>query len=141
MDLWPDLHELSNIKGPKEILEEQGDWLAKKTNDMLYLAITESTDLFDVISNEFIFNVQLGGKYLEKYSYRLLQFRHGITMYPVFIKIDEDIDYIQGVETSVTNDNVEYKIVNQEQFEEFFRALVNTSQVKGVVSAILSLSR
>lgn len=136
MDLWPNLEELKGIKGVKEILAEQAQWLEKKSNASIYLAITEPNEFEDILLGDFVFVAQLGGTYLENYKYRLMKFWHGITMYPVTVEIDDDIKI-----NEVKSESGTYILNNQAELESFLHGLFNSDKVKGVISAILSLSR
>lgn len=138
MDLWPEIEELKTIEGAKKIIEQQGEFLTKKTNNMLYLSIEEATNGF----YDFCFDVKMRSRYLEKYSYRLLQLNYNILMYPVDIYISKSATTRDELsQEGYTSESNYIKIHDEDDLKRFLKLLFNTDEIKTVISSLLTLSK
>ena len=142
MDLWPEIEELKTVEGANKILEQQGEYLSKKTNNTLYLSIEEDGNEFDSLMYDFSYTVKLRSRYLEKYSFKLLVLKYNILMYPLFVDLglsDDGLDEV--IDGGYTFESKYIRINDEEDFNRFLKVLFNTQEVKKVLSSLLTLSK
>lgn len=138
-NLWPDLNEIQKIKTPKEILEEQGKILPKLTDDLVYATIDPSV-IFNSdfsINNkyDFTYDFNIRGKLLKDYKFKLLTIGHNITIYPVRIRLENDIRKEVGLK------NIDLIIDNHNDFVNTLKQVLSSNKLKYVIATIISLSR
>ncbi len=135
-NLWPEEFKPKEIKSVKLILDEQSNLLPKITGDMVYakvktMGVSEAyrTDH----ANDFSYSFYLLAKFLEEYSFKVLDFSHPVTMYPVKVTLDELIaDEIQC--------NREIEINDENEFISILGTVLNSDRIKDVVGSIIRLS-
>ncbi len=83
--------------------------------------------------NDFSYSFFLLAKFLEGYSFKVLDFSHPITMYPVKVTLDELIaDEVQS--------DQEFEIQNENEFIPILGKVLNSERIKDVVGSIIRLS-
>jgi len=133
--LWPELFNEQDIKTPTEILEIQAKFLPKLTKDMVYAEIVQPNEVHSAFINyDFLFRLNLKGKFLENYRFTVLTFAHNISFYPVKIQLDKDI----SVECGMTENRFDLK--NEYEFISFLKDVFNSQKMRIVITAIMKLS-
>jgi CRISPR/Cas system-associated protein Csx1 len=135
-NLWPEEFKPKEIKSVKAIIDEQSKLLPKITGDLVY-ANVKKMGLSEAFKgehvNDFSYSFYLVAKFLEGYSFKILDFSHPITIYPVKVTLDELIaDEIQC--------DREFDINNENEFISILGKVVNSDRIKDVVGSIIRLS-
>lgn len=147
--LWGNLDELtSGIRLPKEILEEQAEFL-KKNFDGLVRGRVLSVRLADNwqgfynqlgVASDFSFSFTIFSDYVEKYQYEICKVAYGIKIYPVAISfgpgIAEEVNEVFDLEdgdTIIAHDeglllSVLEKILSSIEVHQVLSGLVTIAQ-------------
>lgn len=135
-NLWPEEFKPKEIKSAKVILKEQAMLLPKLTGDMVYAEVKKMKKI-DAIqaphNNDFSYSFYLLGKFLEGYSFKVLDFSYPITMYPVKITLDELI-----AKEMETKEQIEIK--DENEFISILGKVLNSDRIKDIVGSIIQLS-
>ena len=135
-NLWPEDFKSKEIKSAKAILDEQSKLLPKITGDMVYASVKKMRAIEAIRGdhkNDFSYSFFLLAKFLEGYSFKVLDFSHPITMYPVKVTLDELIaDEVQS--------DQEFEIQNENEFIPILGKVLNSERIKDVVGSIIRLS-
>jgi len=103
---------------------------------MVFSRVREMSEYDAAVLNhvdEFSYQFFLLGKFLKSYKFKLLDFSHSITMYPVDISIDSEIAEELGVEHDIELDT-------EEEFISVISKIFNTERVKTVIGSIIQIS-
>lgn len=144
-NLWGELID-KKINTPKKILEEQSNYLEDMTKGYVYAEVIRRKNEERPQFGEFVFHYLLKSRYLEEYSYKLLELSHSVNIYPVFITLDEFVyDEIKSTSKIFdefdTDDNDFYvKASNEEEFIEVLRTILSSKEVINIVSGIITVS-
>lgn len=135
-NLWPEDFKSKEIKSAKAILDEQSKLLPKITGDMVY-ALVKKMRAIEAMrvdhKNDFSYSFLLLAKFLEGYSFKVLDFSHPITMYPVKVTLDELLaDEVQS--------DQEFEIQNENEFISILGKVLTSERIKDVVGSIIRLS-
>ena len=136
-NLWPESFREQEFEVPRSIFEQQATLLPKLTGDMVYAKVTELSpvDIFrDGIENNFAYGFYLIGKFLEKYSYKVLSFSHDVTLYPVLININSEIREELGIK------NIRVKVESPEKLESLLENILKTNRVSKIIGSIIKIS-
>ena len=133
--LWPELFNEQDIKTPKEILEIQAKFLPKLTKDLVYAEIIEANSINSLFNGyDFVYKLNVKGKFLDNYKFTILTFGHNVTLYPVKLHLDKDISReVQQEQTLAT-------LENQGEFISLLKSIFNSEKMKIVITAIMKLS-
>ena len=125
-NLWPEFALDEVIRSPKMILNEQADFLAKGTKNLLTANIKSYVDnLGDLIHDFFIVVPNLNG-----YKYYLFSIAHDtVLLYPCFMKETEE----EGVEWQKVND--------ENELLDVLKQIFNSERTKMVIRSLVSQSR
>ncbi|MDN3365490.1 hypothetical protein QU577_27495 [Priestia megaterium] len=153
-NLWGELEGVDlEINTPKEILQEQAKFLPRLTKDLLYAEIKELEDRelynsFDYVLDEideddpnpnsnhgFAYKFLLKSRFMDTYRFELFRLHHGIGIYPVTIRLDNDIQ--KELQLPGTYKEIE----SEEDFVEFISKVLQSLRVKRVIVALMKLSR
>lgn len=136
MNLWPNFNELDEVETPKQILDEQGIWLSKGTNEVVYGVCKEldPTTTLGRRDSGFKLAFYICGKHLENYEYLVFTLHHDIIFYPLTLTLD-------GALASEMQKERQIKIEGQEEFNQLLRTIFNTKRIRSVLSAIISMSK
>ena len=87
-NLWPaEITEVSEVIPPVVILDQQAAMLGQMTKNIILAEIkTEESN-----SYEFSYSLNIVAPVLDNYRYRLLNIWHNIDLYPVIVRVGEDI--------------------------------------------------
>lgn len=151
-NLWGDLEGIDlEIITPKEILQDQAKFLPKLTKDLLYAEIKELEDkelynTFDYVLDDideddtnpdqgFAYKFLLKSRFMDTYRFELFRLHHGIGIYPVMIRLDNDI------QNELQLPGTFKEIYSEEEFEEFLSEVLQSTRVKRVIAALMKLSK
>ena len=148
-NLWGNLEGLiDGIKNPKEIFEEQADYLKEHFDGLVSCDIYEFnftegwksyySDLG--VESSFGYSFELHSDYVAKYSYEICTFAYGIKMYPLAISFEEEMGNVLRDKFEVmTEDTV---VVNDEK--ELCLALermLSSKEVRQVLRGLLTIAK
>lgn len=153
-NFWEKLNDLKKIPSPKEILEEQANYLNEATKGSVYALINELKSYdefgFESESEDFNFEFVLKSKYATNYKFRLLEIKYPITFYPLLIKVNFAIgdeispkaqQYCGEVELDSFDDSyIIYDIEDQNSLEEILKLIFNSNSTRNVLQALISLA-
>ncbi|MFV2058724.1 MAG: hypothetical protein ACC707_19855 [Thiohalomonadales bacterium] len=135
-NLWPEEFKPNEVKPPKQILDEQSQLLPNLTGDMVYAKVKEMSEIAAVMADhndDFSYSFYLHGKFLNKYSFKVFDFSHSITMYPINVTIDNVIAEELGMQEDACLDN-------EGEFIKLISAIFNSERLKTVIGSIIQLS-
>ena len=120
-NMWGDINDMTDIRPPHEIIEEQGNLLSEMTKGVLQLKIERK-------QSNTVFNYDI---YIElisvNYRQRIFRLTHDFKLYPANI-YDE-----QG-----TN---EYKSKDQEEFEDNLGKILSAKDTMTTISGLMAQAR
>ncbi|MBU8730442.1 hypothetical protein KM915_10290 [Cytobacillus oceanisediminis] len=138
--LWPSSFDEQNSQTPQEILEQQAKFLPKITEDMVVAVLEEvEEDFFDKmiegLKGDFFYQFLLKSKFLPNYHFRVMTFSHEITIYPIYIRFEDEIkkELALQARTLVIN--------NEEEFIQLIEKLFNSERMKKVIGAMIKLAK
>ncbi len=135
-NLWPEEFKPNEVNPPKKILDEQSGLLPKLTGDMVYAKVKEMGGVDAIMrghNNDFSYSYYLLGKFLKNYSFKVFDFSHSITMYPVDVSIDEEI-------AKELDAGIDSRIENEDEFIRFIGAIFKSERIKSIIGSIIQLS-
>lgn len=92
VDLWPAEIGASNLRTPVSILREQASLLGVKTNNVVEGAVGElNTPVAWGGKHDFAYAFYIVAPLLKNYRYRLFAIAHTLEMYPLTMKLNDDI--------------------------------------------------
>ena len=147
-DLWPEKLESAKIRPPVAILKEQASLLGQKTKNVVEGAVSEvfTGDEDEEETMEYSFNLvapALGG-----YRYRLFTMRHDIRMYPLIIKMEEEIfqevnpgkPEKESVQDKLLRLNHRAKVDTEAEFLALLKKIFAATKTRQIIAAILAQS-
>jgi ferredoxin-like protein FixX len=120
-NMWGDINDMTDLRTPHEIIEEQGQLLSEMTKGTLELKVERKQS-----STVFNYDVSISLPAMQ-YKQRILRLMHDIKLYPANL-YDE-----QG-----TN---EFRCKNQEDFEENLAAILSSNETKVIISSLMAQAR
>ncbi|MBD1401240.1 hypothetical protein [Pelovirga terrestris] len=120
-NMWGDINDMTDLRTPHEIIEEQGQVLSEMTKGTLELKVERKQS--NTVFNYDVF-ISLPAM---QYKQRILRLMHDIKLYPANL-YDE-----QG-----TN---EYRCKNQEEFEDNLGSILSASETKVIISGLMAQAR
>lgn len=120
-NMWGDINDMSNIRTPHEIIDEQGRFLAEMTKGVIELKIErkQSSTVFNY--DVFICLPSMG------YKQRILRMMHDIKLYPANLYDEHG-----------TN---EFRSKDQETFEDNLAAILSSTETKTIISGLMAQAR
>lgn len=135
-NLWPEGFKPNEVNPPKKILDEQSKLLPNLTGDMVYAKVKDMNSVDALMKghvNDFSYSYFLLGKFLKNYSFKVFDFSHSITMYPVIISVDEEIAKELGTEQDA-------RVENEEEFIRIIGSIFNSKRIKTIIGSIIQIS-
>lgn len=120
--LWPDFKD-NSIETPKNILEEQGKFLADHTKNILEAEISSTP--IEGEDNKIVHHFDIVAPTLNNYKYRLLSINHSIDFYPL------DITYKDSYQ----------RVVNKEQFIKKLSTIFNDESTIRIITSLIAQSK
>lgn len=119
-NLWPEFNLDEVIRSPKTILNEQAEFLAKKTKNLLMANVKTY-----VGNNKIRHDFEIIAPKLNGYKYTLFNITHeSVFIYPCIIDLPM----------------IEYKVENESILIEKLKDIFNSSEIKKVIQALISQS-
>lgn len=139
--LWPDDFEESKANPPRLVFDEQGKVLEQITKGLVFGEVRQVLQEFDpytfgVMGKAFVFDFDLVGRNLGDYRFTLLWFAHDISLYPLNIKLDDQV-----AKELMSDAKDTHSVDNQEELEAFLKEVFATKRVKTVIGSIMRLSK
>jgi len=125
-DLWGDLTGLETVTSPREVLEEQGAILAKKTHGKLRGDVRDLTQ-----ADTFIYALDIVAPGLNDYRYTVLTVRHGITMYPLLM--------LSGSDDAIPQARI--KCDDEQELIDALSRVLGSSKTKRAIASLLAQMR
>jgi len=135
-NLWPESFEASEATPPKKILDEQSGLLPQLTGDMVSATVTEMDPIDAMMythENDFSYQFFLLGKFLKNYKFKIFDFSHSISIYPINVSIDEEIAKELGLDVNIHPES-------EEEFVVLIRRVFGSNRLKKVIGSIIQLS-
>ncbi len=120
-NMWGDINDMTDLRTPHEIIEEQGQMLSEMTKGTLELKVERKQR-----STVFNYDVYISLPAMQ-YKQRILRLMHDIKLYPANL-YDE-----QG-----TN---EFRCKNQEEFEDNLASILSANETKVIISGLMAQAR
>lgn len=138
---------------PKNILEEQCQYLFRDTNGIVIGRVAEYSGsissnktfilsgsiqekLGEVSGDTFTYEFFLTSKCTPDYKFRVMFMQHDITGYPLTVTLEEGISN----EIQYSSTGYEYLAENQEEFEELLKQILNSSRFMEIVTRLIQLN-
>ena len=147
--LWDESYKASEIRSPKNILDEQCTYLFDQTNGQIIAKNIimkknkrdfEYRDIDDNIINEitqddlFLYEFILTSKIIPNYKYRIMTYEYEIPFYPVYVSLDDEI-------SSDINVSDEINCESEDDFILLLAKILKSKKVNNVISSLLALIR
>ncbi len=120
-NLWADLSEVELIRAPKRVLIEQAQYLTQATKGTL---VGKVDDQSANASSGFRYDLDVRVPALNNYSVTILRIFHDVDLYPV------------SLIASRPSKNV--SCANEAEFEKAIESVLSSSEVKALLSRLLS---
>lgn len=134
-DLWPDdIATVPESKAPASILKEQASLLGMKTNNLVQAEVVRYEPGIGE-SEKFKHGFLIKAETLDNYRYRLFTIKHGITLYPVYISLDKDIQ--QEVASTLVAEDVAVKC--ESELVDILGKILKAKKTKQVIRSLLAL--
>lgn len=148
-NLWGNLEGLiDGIKNPKEIFEEQADYLKEHFDGLVRCNILEFElsdgwkGFYDGLNVESDFNYSFGlhSDYVTKYSYEICTFSYGIKMYPLAITFEEKIgEVLEEKFETIEGDTIVVK--NEKELCLALERILSSKEVRQVLRGLLAIAK
>jgi hypothetical protein len=83
--------------------------------------------------NDFKFSFLMKGKFLRNYSFKVFDFSHDITMYPIKMSLDELIAHELNVDESL-------EIMNEDEFVNILGKILSSERINDIIGSIIRIS-
>ncbi|MBB6447598.1 hypothetical protein [Bacillus benzoevorans] len=138
-NLWPTSFDEQEAQSPKEILEQQAKFLPTITEEMVFAVLEQiEENLFDSylygLKGDFFYQFLLKSTFLPNYQFRVMTLIHDIAIYPIYLKLEDEIGKELKLEKSV-------KLNDEEEFINFIEILFNSERIKKVIGAMIKLAK
>lgn len=120
-DFWGELGT-AELRTPVTIMREQAALLGAKTQNVIEASVRTDTS----IVNWFVHHFDLIVPSMDNYSYELFRVQHQIELYPVYTTVPS-VGQLQ--------------LETEEQFREWLRGKLSSSETKRIIANLLSLAR
>ena len=137
LDLWGKIElDSSNENDPFAILNRQAELFEKKTKDILFIKLIKINLNDNTLKYPLATNFNIVSPRLDNYSY---------TLFSIYSKVEKDYplsiecNYLEG-NTSKTDTTYNYDCNNEEEFIETLRKILQSSEVKKIISTLYNKS-
>jgi len=148
-NLWGNLEGLtSEFRFPKEILEEQGEYLRKSVDglvkcEVLSVNIEDSWKRFYSqfgVTSDFSFSFMICSDYVERYQYEICTVTYGIKAYPIAISFDQGIAE-EVAEVFDLEDDDTIIVYDEEFLLSVLERILSSREVHQVISGLMSIAK
>lgn len=141
--LWPLSFTESDIRGPKEIIEEQAALLPSLTGDLISGRVRDiapsTTTILNTISikksYDFNFSFAFESKFIKNYSFLIIKVSHPVLFYPCLVELNESI----AKEIGYNNTHIE--VDSMQKFEDLLERVLKSEKVAQVVGSLMKLAK
>lgn len=148
-NLWGNLEGLaSELRYPKEILEEQGEYLRKSSDGLVKCEIF-ALNLEDTwkrfynrfgVRSDFSCSFMISSDYVKRYQYEICTVTYGIKVYPVAISFDSGIaEEVAEVFDLVDNDTI--IVYDEELLLSVLERILSSREVHQVLGGLMSMAQ
>jgi hypothetical protein len=131
-DLWPDDIQVNDVLSPHIIVQEQGNLLGKKTNNIVIGKVKMNTYYDKFQYRFFLYSSPID------YQYQLFEFEYNPNLYPVKIRADEEI----MKQFYPDEENKREILVNSEaELVEVLKAIFAAPKTRKIITAILAQAK
>jgi hypothetical protein len=142
-DLWPEIGTPS-IRTPVSILREQASLLGTKTNNVVEgeVKVIEGSMSW-AISWDFGYVFYLVAPLLKNYRYRLLSIAHRLDMYPLRVRLSEEIaaEIILAEPSLIFNTSGVVEVGDEDTFLVLLSLVLRSSKTIKVIHALIAQSQ
>lgn len=147
--LWGTLDELvSEIKFPKDILEEQAEYLKSTFDGLVKCRILDRTMsvreqlVYESmeIDYDFAFSFNIYSDYVKKYEYEICALTYGIKMYPLAISFGTGIADEVCEEFSMYDEDT-IIVADEEQLLKVLQKILSSREVHQVLKGLVSMAK
>lgn len=138
MDMWPNDFTVGINRSPKEIVDQQCSYLERATNAVVYANSYKSKPDPGILimpgdNSKLWYRMDIRGKYLEDYYFRLISYCHGIELYPCDVMIEKSIadDIKKPTKCSVKN---------EDEFVELLKLVIGSERLRNIIGSMIKLS-
>ena len=138
--LWPSGFRETDVPSMRSILEEQFQFLTDMTNgrvDGEVVALDGDDYNVEVPLADFMYRFSLIGRYIQNYRFRVFSFSHDVTLYPVQVSLDTELQKEFQLPTHLNG----VTLGSPAEAEKFLGEVFHSDRIKKVIGAILKLSR
>lgn len=138
-DLWPKNVEKTELKAPIAILKEQASFLGKKTQNIVEAEVERIPHDYWMEESGFAYSFYIVGQALS-YKYNLFKINHGVAMYPLQIRLDDDIlgEIKNDIKVSTAYSTIQ--VESEKDFLDALKIIFNSTKARQIVQAILAQS-
>ena len=148
-NLWGNLEGLTNeFRYPKEILEEQGEYLGKSVDglvkcEVLAVDIDDSWKKFYRefgVTSDFAFYFIICSDYVKRYQYNICTVTYGIKVYPIAISFNAGIaEEVAEVFDLVDEDTI--VVYDEELLLSVLERILSSREVHQVLGGLMSIAQ
>ncbi len=120
-NLWADLSQLERVRTPRTVLLEQAQYLTEATKGALVGKVDDRTAY---VASGFRYLLDVRVPELNNYSVEILWIDHGIELYPVRL--------------GASKPNKDVSCANESELEKAIESVLSSSEVKTILSHLLS---
>jgi hypothetical protein len=133
---WPEEFKPIPTTPPKKILDEQSAFLSNMTDGKVRSTTIKKDAIEAALSkhlNDFSYSFQVSGATLKNYSFKVFDFSHSITLYPVKITLDEEVQAELGRDKVIVAED-------EADFISIIKLIFNSVRLRKIIGAIIQLS-
>lgn len=142
-DLWPEIGTPS-IRTPVSILREQASLLGMKTSNVIEgeVKVIEGPMSW-AVSWDFGYVFYIVAPLLKNYRYRLLSIAHRLDMYPLRVRLSEDIaaEITQAEPSLIFNKSAVVEVGDEDAFVALLSLVLRSNKTIKVIHALIAQSQ
>lgn len=146
-NLWRNNFKPNNIIGPKDIVNQQGQYLRELTNGKVFVEVKnyfnnnfnndencESVQglLGELKESQFVYECYVAAAAAANYKYRIMFITYGLNQFPVKIYLSEAI-------AAELNISTEFQCNDRNEFENMLGKILNSEVIENIINRLLSL--
>jgi hypothetical protein len=138
-NLWPvDIVDVK-LTAPVKILREQASKLGERSQNLVEAEIEHVTDEYwSENNNGFTYAFNIIGRLID-FKFNLFKIGHSVTLYPIFIKLDDDIlKELKGKYKMTMYQAI--SVASESEFLEALKLIFSAVKTRKVIEAVLAQS-
>jgi len=136
-DLWPEEIKAAEILTPVAIVRQQGEILGERTRNLLLGKVRETRVS---VRSAFSYSFNIVAPTMS-YEYELFEFEYGLDLYPVIVKVEEEIglDVLRGKRSgSIAGPLRVIEAASEDEFLDLLKAILNARKTRKLISTLLA---